>query len=170
MARFSLALLDNKSVSKETVWILVTVFDGSDQRFAEQHFSKSDLIAVKGRPQQNRWGNRKRREADEPHRHRLLRHRPLPRQMAAHEERGGQRMSDAPTCFSPLCLPSSSTESELLSPSPPTNAAESLRVQVRRDGRGQCLSPSSPWCGSHDPSAYGRDGQRLALPRASLCP
>ena len=55
LARFSLAILDNKSSSKETVWILVTVFDGRDQRFAEQHLSKGDLVAIEGRLQQNRW-------------------------------------------------------------------------------------------------------------------
>ena len=55
LARFSLAILDNKSSSKETTWILVTVFDGPDQRFAEQHLSKGDLVAIEGRLQQNRW-------------------------------------------------------------------------------------------------------------------
>jgi single-strand DNA-binding protein len=55
LARFSLAILDNKSSSKETTWILVTAFDGSDQRFAEQHLSKGDLVAIEGRLQQNRW-------------------------------------------------------------------------------------------------------------------
>lgn len=55
LARFSLAILDGKSASKETTWILVTAFDGPDQRFAEQHLSKGDLVAIEGRLQQNRW-------------------------------------------------------------------------------------------------------------------
>jgi single-strand DNA-binding protein len=55
LARFSLAILDHKSASKETTWILVTVFDGPDQRFAEQHLSTGDLVAIEGRLQQNRW-------------------------------------------------------------------------------------------------------------------
>lgn len=55
LARFSLAILDPKSASKETTWILVTVFDGPDQRFAEQYLSKGDLIAIEGRLQQKRW-------------------------------------------------------------------------------------------------------------------
>ena len=55
LARFSLAILDGKSASKEATWILVTVFDGPDQRFAERHLSKGDLVAIEGRLQQNRW-------------------------------------------------------------------------------------------------------------------
>lgn len=55
LARFSLAILDPRSASKETVWILVTTFDGPDQRFAEQLLSKGDLVAIEGRLQQNRW-------------------------------------------------------------------------------------------------------------------
>ncbi|NNU17078.1 single-stranded DNA-binding protein [Parvularcula sp. ZS-1/3] len=55
LGRFSLAIVDHKSASKEATWILVTVFDGPDQRFAEQHLSKGDLVAIEGRLQQNRW-------------------------------------------------------------------------------------------------------------------
>lgn len=55
LARFSLAIRDSKTASEEATWILVTTFNGPDQRFAEQHLSKGDLVAIEGRLQQNRW-------------------------------------------------------------------------------------------------------------------